>query len=121
MIAKAKLIISASVLLFIVLLSIYCSWLQNQLKQTRSENQRVSVALLQAQTDIANIRDQYLQIQQVVNYVEDQKIQLSQRAAELQQALIESQRKSPCAAEPVPDEVTYRLRQRAAEINSVAQ
>lgn len=105
---------------FIFLLILYCYGLKNQLEQVKGENKLVAAALTQAQADLAAIKAQYLQIQEVINNVATQKQQLEKRTAALQLSLAQSQRKTPCSDAIVPDDVTQRLRERTAEVNAAA-
>jgi|GEM_PF-4882656 len=120
MITKFKLISGLLSITLIFSLSVYCYGIKNQLQQVKSENKLVVAALSQAQTDLTALRTQYLHIQEEVTHVAIQKQQLEQRTAALQHSLVQSQSQTPCSTVNVPDDVTQRLRQRAAEVNAAA-
>lgn len=120
MIAKIKLFGGLSIITLIFLLIVYCYGTKNQLEQVKGEKKLVVAALAQAQTDLATIRAQYLQIQEAVNNVATQKLQLEKRTTALQHALEQSQRQTPCRSAAVPDDVTQRLRERTLEVNAAA-
>lgn len=115
-----KWITAALAALCIVVLLLYCRWLSHQLNQLRNEKQQAVVALAEERAYSAKIRPQYLQIQEVMDGVAEQKQQSEKRTAALQRALAQSQLESPCVAVPVPDAVSQRLRERAAEVNATA-
>lgn len=104
----------------IVLLLLYTRWLSNELGQLKNIKQQAVVALAEERANSAKIRAQYLQIQEVMDGVAEQKRESEKRTAALQRALAQSQLASPCVAEPVPDAVTQRLRERVAEVNATA-
>ncbi|MBK5072016.1 hypothetical protein I2492_03155 [Budviciaceae bacterium CWB-B4] len=116
----SKWITAALAALCIVMLLFYCRWLSHQLNQLRNEKQQAVVALAEERAYSAKIRTQYMQIQEVMDGVAEQKQQSEKRTAALQRALVQSQLESPCVAVPVPDAVTQRLRERAAEVNATA-
>ena len=120
MITKFKLISGLLSITLIFSLSVYCYGIKNQLQQVKSENKLVVAALSQAQTGLTALRTQYLHIQEEVTHVAIQKQQLEQRTAALQHSLVQSQSQTPCSTVNVPDDVTQRLRQRAAEVNAAA-
>ncbi|VEJ54611.1 hypothetical protein [Pragia fontium] len=120
MIFTNKWITAALAGLCIVLLLLYARWLGNQLSQLRNEKQQVVVALAEERAYSAKIRAQYRQIQEVMDNVAEQKQESEKRTVALQRALAQSQVASPCVAEPVPDAVTQRLRERVAEVNAAA-
>lgn len=120
MITKIKLFSGLFVILLIFLLTVYSYGIKSQLKQVKSEKKLVVAALDQAQTDLAQLRAQYLQIQEVVNNVATQKQQLEKRTAALQLSLAQSQRQTSCSSAAVPDAVTQRLRERTLEVNAAA-
>lgn len=107
-------------ILCIVMSLFYCRRLSHQVNQLRNEQQQAVVALAEEQAYSAKIRAQYLQIQEVMDDVAEQKQQSEKHTAELQRALAQSQKGSPCVAAPVPDAVTQRLRERSAEVNANA-
>ena len=120
MITKIKLFGGLLVLSLIFAISFYSYIIKSELQKVKSENKLVAAALSQAQTDLTALRTQYLQIQEEVSYVATQKHQLEQRTATLQKALAKSQSNIPCSTVNVPDDVTQRLRERAAEVNAAA-
>lgn len=106
------------VLAFVALLT-HRHTLQQKLQQLQSDQRQAAIALQQALVDAERLRTQYLQIQQVVDEVAGQKQRLEKHSATLQQALLQSQRHTPCLTEPVPDTVTQQLRQRIVEVNAL--
>lgn len=110
----------ALAILCIVLLLAYCRWLNLQLHQLKNEKQQAVAALTEERAFSTRIRTQYLQIQEVMEGVAEQKRQSEKRTAALQRALAQSQQENPCAAVPVPNAVTQRLRKRVDEVNSAA-
>ena len=120
MITKIKLFAGLLVASLVFSLSLYSISIKSELQKVKSENKLVVAALSQAQTDLTALRTQYLQIQEEVSYVATQKHQLEQRTATLQKALVKSQSDVPCSTVNVPDDVTQRLRERAAEVNAAA-
>jgi hypothetical protein len=120
MITKIKVFSGLAVISLICLLTVYCLGIKNQLRQIKSENRLVAAALGQAQADLAAIRAQYLLIQKEVNHVAVQKQEIDKRTSALQLSVAQSQRQTPCRNAAVPDDVTHRLRERAAEVNAAA-
>ncbi|WP_179038246.1 hypothetical protein [Limnobaculum xujianqingii] len=115
-----KWITAALASLCIVVLLLYCRWLNHQLNQLRNEKQQAVVALAEERAYSARIRTQYIQIQEVMDGVAEQKQASDSRAKELQKQLVAAQANSKCFSVPVPDAVTKRLRERAGEVNVAA-
>ncbi|WP_140921097.1 hypothetical protein [Limnobaculum xujianqingii] len=120
MIFSNKWITAALGALCVVVLLLYCRWLNHQLNQLRNEKQQTIAVLAEERAYSAKIRTQYLQIQEVMDGVAEQKQASDSRAKELQKQLVAAQANSKCFSVPVPDAVTKRLRERAAEVNAAA-